>query len=279
MLARINGVQVGYDDYGQGPAVVFIHDYPLNRQMWRYQVEPLVAAGFRVVLADLRGFGESDLGAAPVEIQTYSADIIGLLDYLGIGRAAVCGLSFGGYVLFDLMENYPGRIAGACLAASRPVADDIHERAKRGEIRAALEKGQLATVKEELYAMLLGGQDGALPESLKAEVHGWIEALRDKPLVAALQAIALRKDYTFLLRSLQVPTLLIGAERDPITHHKHTDIMANQLPNCYRAVKLSGGHLVNLENAQEFNHYLLDFLLQLMPRKKEASGAFLSSAI
>ena len=53
MLARINGVQVGYDDYGQGPAVVFIHDYPLNRQMWRYQVEPLVAAGFRVVLADL----------------------------------------------------------------------------------------------------------------------------------------------------------------------------------------------------------------------------------
>ena len=279
MLARINGVQIGYDDFGQGPAVVFIHDYPLNRQMWRAQVEPLVAAGFRVVLTDLRGFGESELGTGTVEIQTYSADIIGLLDYLGIGRAAVCGLSFGGYVLFDLMENYPGRIAGACLATSRPVADDIHERAKRGEIRAALEKGQLATVKEDLFAMLLAGQDRSLPENLKAEVRSWIELLQGKPLDAALQAMARRKDYTFLLRSLQVPTLLIGAERDPITHHKHTDIMANQLPNCYRAVKLSGGHLVNLENAQEFNRYLLDFLLQLVPRKRETRGASLSSAI
>ncbi len=92
MRATINGVQIGYDDFGQGPTVLFIHDYPLTREMWRPQVDPLVAAGFRVVLIDLRGFGASSLGSGKVDIQAYSADVIGLLNYLGIGRAVVCGL-------------------------------------------------------------------------------------------------------------------------------------------------------------------------------------------
>lgn len=279
MQAKINGVQLGYDDYGQGPAVLFIHDYPLPRQMWQQQVEPLVAAGFRVILPDLRGFGESELGSDPVDIQSYSGDIIGLLDYLGIGRAAVCGLSLGGYILFDLMERYPQRIAGACLAASRPVADDIHERAKRGEIKNALDNGQLESVKNELFCMLQGGQADAFPLELARDVHNWIQAITAETLQKVLQALGRRKDYTFLLRNLKIPTLLIGAELDPIIHHKHTDIMAHHLPNCYRMVKLRAGHLVNLENAQEFNRYLIDFLQNLAPQIRALEVAALSSAV
>jgi pimeloyl-ACP methyl ester carboxylesterase len=121
MRVKINGVQIGYDDFGQGPVVLFIHDNLLDRNMWSPQIEPLVASGFRVILTDLRGCGESDLVEEPVNIQTYSADIIGLLDYLGVGRAAVCELSFGGSVLCNLIENYPQRIAGAYLATSQPI--------------------------------------------------------------------------------------------------------------------------------------------------------------
>ena len=269
MQATINGVKIGYDDFGQGPAVLFVHDYPLNRQMWQQQVEPVVAAGFRVILTDLRGFGESELNTDPVEIGTWSADIVGLLDYLGIGRAAVCGLSLGGYVLFDLMENYPQRIVGACLASCRPVADDIHERARRGEQRAALNNQQLATVKEEIYDMLLANQDGSLPEPARKAVRNWIQDLQGEALQVAIQAIGKRKDYTFLLKSLHIPTLLIGADQDPITHHKHTEIMAQQLPNLYKAVTLNSGHLVNMEKAAEFNACLLDFLHNLPPKQAQ----------
>ena len=152
----INGVRFGFDDFGKGPAVLFIHDFPLNRKMWQKQIEPLVSSGFRVILTDLRGFGETERTDDPVDIQTYSADIIGLLNYLGIGRAVVCGLSLGGYILFDLMERYPQRIAGACLAASRPVSDDIQERAKRAELRRALQDGRVEEVKVELFNMLVG---------------------------------------------------------------------------------------------------------------------------
>lgn len=269
MRATINGVQIGFDDYGQGPTVLFVHDYPLNRKMWRPQVQPLVDAGFRVVLVDLRGFGESGLEAGRVGIDTYSADVIGLLNYLGIGRAVVCGLSLGGYVLFDLMENYPQRIAGACLATSRPVSDDIQERARRNELIAALQEGHVEQVKEELYTMLFAGQEKTLSAAIRDEVRGWIQGLKGKTLDVALQAIGQRKDYTFLLKSLKIPTLLVGAEKDPITHHNHTDIMAQHLPNCYKAVKLSSGHLVNMEKADEFNAHFLDFLRNLTPQRRQ----------
>ncbi|WP_303722279.1 alpha/beta fold hydrolase [Malonomonas rubra] len=279
MQATINDVQIGYDDYGQGPTVLFVHDYPLNRKMWRPQVQPLVDAGFRVVLVDLRGFGESELESGRVGIDTYSADVIGLLNYLGIGRAVVCGLSLGGYVLFDLMENYPQRIAGACFATSRPVSDDIQERARRNELLSALQEGRVEQVKEELYGMLFAGQEKTLSESLRDEVRDWIQTLKGKTLDVALQAIGQRKDYTFLLKSLKIPTLLVGAEKDPITHHNHTDIMAQQLPNCYKAVKLSSGHLVNMEKADEFNAHFIDFLRNLTPQRRQKSLLQVCSAI
>lgn len=279
MHARINGVRVGYDDFGQGPVILFVHDYLMDRRMWRPQVEPLVAADFRVLLIDLRGFGESELGEEPLEMQSYSADIIGLLDYLGIGRAAVCGLSFGGAVLFELMENYPQRIAGACLASSRAVADDSHERARRGELRLALQKGELDSVRAELLEMLFAGQDESAPAALRGEVRAALQDLSGGTLGAALQAFGRRKDYTFLLKNLKIPTLLIGAAQDPITHHRHSELIAGQLPHCYRAVKLSGGHLVNLQNPAEFNRELLDFLAQLAPRRQRSMTLPLSSAV
>ncbi len=277
MQAKINGVRIGYDDFGQGPAVLFIHDYPVNRQMWQAQVTPLVEAGFRVVLTDLRGFGESQLTEGPVSLATYSADIIGLLDYLGIGRAAACGLSLGGYVLFDLLEHYPQRIVGACLASSRPVADDVHERAKRAELLAALENGQLEAIKKEFGKVLLPGQDEDYPESLKEDVLRWLQELKSAPLAAVLQAIGQRKDYTFLLRSLKIPMLLVGVKRDPATHQRHTDIMAQHLPNCFRAVKMNTGRLANLENPREFNQHLLEFLQRLAPLKQPGFAEMLRS--
>lgn len=272
MQATINGVQIGYDDYGQGPTVLFIHDCPLNRKMWQPQVDPLVDAGFRVILVDLRGFGESGLESEQVDIHTYSADIIGLLNYLGIGRAVVCGLALGGYVLFDLMENYPQRIAGACLATSRPVSDDIQETARRRELISALQNGQEEQVKDEMFCMLIDGQEKSLPATIRDEVRGWVRGIKGKTLDVALKAIGRRKDYTPTLKGMKIPTLLVGAEQDPITHHMHTDIMAQHFPNCYKAVKLSSGHLVNMEKADEFNELFLDFLRNLSPQAKRLSG-------
>ncbi len=121
MQVEIDGAQISYNDFGRGPAVLLIHDHLLDRQMWGQQIEPLVSAGFRVVLTVLRGGTKNDQIEGAVELKTRSRDIIGLLNYLGIGRAVVCELSFRGSVLCDLLKNYPQRIAGACLATDHSI--------------------------------------------------------------------------------------------------------------------------------------------------------------
>jgi pimeloyl-ACP methyl ester carboxylesterase len=263
MLTKINGIHIGYDDLGQGPAVVFLHDFALNRQMWAPQLESLLEAGFRVIIPDLRGFGDSETGSGTISIQTYSSDIIALLKHLGVGRAVVCGLSFGGAILFDLMENYPQTIAGACLVASRPVADDVQERGRRAQLLNALQKGEGDWVKWKLHTMLFSRREKETATKIRTAAKRWIDHCDEKALEAGLYAQLYRKDYSFLLKNINIPTLLIGAENDPITHHGHTDIMAQHLPNCYRAVKLSSGHLINLEESDQFNVHLLDFLQNL----------------
>ena len=63
MRVRINGVQIGFEDIGQGPVVLFIHDYLLDRQMWRPQVDPLVAARYQIMVMCML-FGSSGISAA-----------------------------------------------------------------------------------------------------------------------------------------------------------------------------------------------------------------------
>lgn len=271
MQAKINGANISYDDYGQGPTVLFIHDFPLNRKMWQQQAEAVVDAGFRVVVPDLRGFGSSELKTDSCEISTYSQDIVGLLNFLGIGRAVICGLSMGGYVLFDLLENHPQRVAGACLVSTRPVADDIHERAKRTEFLIALNKGLADDVRDDLYSMLITGQEEKMSKSCKNEILALTQDVSPKTLTTAIQAITRRKDYTFQLQNMKTPTLVIGAEHDQITHPQHTEIMARHLPNCYKSVKLNCGHLINMEKAQAFNAHLVDFLHKLNPQPRSVA--------
>ena len=265
MKAKINGIQIGYDDFGKGPAVLFIHGYPLNRLMWRKQVKPLVDDGFRVILTDLRGFGESDVDSGVTDLTTYSDDLVGLLNYLGIGRAAVCGISMGGYVLFDLLERYPQRVAGACFVVTRPVGDDVQERMKRAELRAALENGCSDQVRDA-FLQVLGspGRRNSRSREMR-EVRQWVRSADPRSLAAGLEAIGRRKDYTSLLKNLSLPTLVVGAELDQAIHPRHSEILARHLPNCFRAVNLRGGHLVNLEKFQAFNRHLLDFLRVLGP--------------
>ncbi|PLX91226.1 MAG: alpha/beta hydrolase [Desulfuromonas sp.] len=268
MHATVNGANIYYDDHGRGPAVLFIHDFPLNGKMWQPQVEAVAEAGFRVITPDLRGFGNSELKTGAAAISTYSEDIVGLLNFLGIGRAVICGLSMGGYILFDLLENHPQRVAGACLVSTRPVADDIHERAKRSEFLIALNKGQVENVREELFNMLIGDREEKISKSCREEILNLTRGATPAALINAILAITRRKDYTFQLKNMRIPTLIIGAEQDRITHPQHSEIMARQVPNCYKSIKLNCGHLVNMEKVQAFNTHLIDFLSRLNPQSK-----------
>ena len=131
MKADINGMSLAYSDRGKGLPLVLIHGFPLCRKMWRPQAEALARAGCRVITPDLRGFGESRLTSDTVSMDIYADDIVALLDHLGIDKAVVGGMSMGGYILLNLLERYPDRVAAPLFIATKAGGDDDAGKARR----------------------------------------------------------------------------------------------------------------------------------------------------
>src|SRR5471032_1677971 len=87
---RANGIRQHYLDAGQGPVVVLLHGFPETSFAWRFQI-PALAANFRVIAPDLRGYGETDKPAAGYDKRNMALDLISLLDKLGIDKIALVG--------------------------------------------------------------------------------------------------------------------------------------------------------------------------------------------
>ncbi len=265
MHAVINGGSLAFDDHGNGPAVVLIHGFPLCRRMWRPQIAPLTAAGYRVVVPDLRGFGESAPPDGACTMELYADDIAGLLDHLEIDRAVVAGMSMGGYVLFNLLERHADRLAAACFVVTRSAADDMAGKARRLRMaRRAAADGAGAVVRHFGTALFAPRTAQERPE-LVAEVRSWISGSDPRGLAGGLLAMRERKDYTPFLEGIHLPCLAVGAEDDRAVPVENARELAAAIPGCRLAIVPDAGHMANMERPAAFNDAVIAFLREVCP--------------
>ena len=109
-----NGIDLHLAEAGPeaGPAVVLLHGFPDSWKLWRHQVDALAGAGMRVLAPDLRGLGET---TRPAEVEAYklrtlAADVVGLLDAVGVRRAAVVGHDWGAALAWRVAMFVPDRV-------------------------------------------------------------------------------------------------------------------------------------------------------------------------
>jgi pimeloyl-ACP methyl ester carboxylesterase len=117
--ADVNGIRLAFYQRGSqvGLPVVLCHGWPEIAYGWRLQIDALAQAGFRVMAPDMRGFGRSSgpTGRAAVDqydVATLTADLVGLLDHLGIQKAVFAGHDWGGFVTWDMPLRHPERVLG-----------------------------------------------------------------------------------------------------------------------------------------------------------------------
>src|SRR5262245_28830559 len=134
MTPEDRDIQLFYEEKGPPNAypLVFIHGFPFNHTTWNPQWEALPSSR-RAVRYDLRGHGQSETGDGQYTLELFVDDLMGLLDFLEISRAVLCGLSMGGYTALRAAERHPERIRGLVLCDTKSEADSNETKLKRAE--------------------------------------------------------------------------------------------------------------------------------------------------
>ncbi|MFA7061050.1 MAG: alpha/beta hydrolase [Pedobacter sp.] len=263
MKADINGITIAYSDRGNGLPLVLIHGFPLCRKMWRPQAEALAKAGCRVITPDLRGFGESGLTPGPANMDNYSDDIVALMDHLEIDKAVVGGMSMGGYVLLNILERYPGRVAAPIFIVTKAGGDDEAGKARRTALAEACHAQGSMPVAEAFRKILFAPETLTDNPELVEEALGWMNATNPQGAVDGLFAMRDRKDFVALLGGISQPALVIGADQDQAIPLENSRIIAEGLPDAELCILHGGGHMVNMEQPVAFNDAIMEFLAEL----------------
>ncbi len=254
--ARVGDAIIHYRETGSGNDVVLLlHAFPLHSGMWAPQLSSL-AARFRVVAPDYRGLGASREAPAASTMELLAGDVLGLLRQLGIRRAAVAGLSMGGYVALELYRRAPELFRGLALCATKATPDTAEAKAAREAFaRDALAKG-LGWVADEFAPKLLRPKGD--PEVL-ATVKALVRDGTPEGVAAAQRGMALRVDSVPTLARVGCPSLVLHGEEDQLVPSGEAQRMAQTLRGG-RMVRVPGaGHLVNLENPGAFGAALSAF--------------------
>jgi 3-oxoadipate enol-lactonase len=255
----VNGVRLAVEQRGTGPAVLFVHGFPLDRTIWQHQLDSLT--GYRRIAPDLRGMGQSDAPDLGYSMSTYAEDLAGILDAIGEGQVVLCGLSLGGYVAFEFLRRWRERVRGLILVDTRAEADSAEGRRARdtliGRVR---EQGPLAAAE----AMLPRFFTPQVSPEIIEQVRTMILRTPVSGIVGALSAMRERPDSTALLETLTgIPTLVVVGAEDVITPPPIAQAMANAIPGA-RLMEIPGsGHLPCVEQPVPTTRAILKFLQSL----------------
>ncbi|HKP10529.1 MAG TPA: alpha/beta fold hydrolase [Blastocatellia bacterium] len=260
MNATINHLNINYRDQGSGEPVVFLHAFPLNQTMWDEQVAAL-SHHCRTVTLDLRGFGGSDAGHGPAEMEQMAADVRGLMSALDIERATLVGLSMGGYVALAFYREYPDAVRALVLADTRASADTHAALARRLQSAEKAEREGASAIADDMTPLLLGQTTQQARPDIAARVRAMVEGNSPQAISAAQRGMAMRRDSTYILAAMDFPTLIIVGAEDRLTPVAEAESLRDGIRGARLRVIEGAGHLSNIERPDEFNAALTEFLL------------------
>ncbi|GIU81135.1 MAG: alpha/beta fold hydrolase [Acidobacteria bacterium] len=245
---------------------VFLHAFPLDREMWQPQVEALKEK-MQVILIDLPGFGKS-LPIKNLSMEFMASEVIRTLDSLKIEKAIFVGLSMGGYVIFNLYRLFPQRVSAMVLCDTTPASDSEERKSMRFELIEQIKSQGVEVLAQQMLPNLVS-KHTALNNTLLME---WLRQkflnVNPEAAVSALKAMADRKDHTEWISNINVPTLLIFGEEDKVTNIEMAEKMNSVIANSSLVRIANAGHYSNLENPEGFNSALIGFIERHFPNDK-----------
>ena len=245
--------------------VLFLHAFPLNKGMFKYQFKALEEARIPYIAVDYPGFGDAP---APLDLdppwEVYTNYIVWRLRELGVKKVIPIGVSMGGYLIFDMFKRFRDMVDSVVLVATRAEADD-EERKKQ---RYQLAEKVLKEGKDFLIEAMLEAQTSPAtkqnPQKM-AEIRCIMNEATEEGIAAALRAMAKRPDYTPLLKEMNIPTLVIaGADDEKVTPPAVVRRIAEESNSAIFAEIPNAAHLPPFENPEKFNEVVIPWLRNMI---------------
>lgn len=247
------------------PPLLFIHGFPFDPTMWRHQLADPVLSRWNRIAPALRGLGASSVPDSPDDysMARYADDVVERLDALDIRQAVMCGLSMGGYIIFELLRRHASRVRAAILCNTKATADSAEARAGRGAMSELARKQGARAVADALLPKVLARATMATQPRVVAEVREMMERAPVPGILGALRAMRDRADSTPLLGSIGVPVLVVAADDDQITPAAGMQEMARMIPGAQFVLIPAAGHVAPLEQPMAVSGALAGFLATL----------------
>jgi len=250
----INDITISYNDEGESgaPVIIFIHGFPFNKSMWDEQLEAL-KGNYRVIAYDVRGHGNSDAGKGDFSIDLFAKDLINFMDALIIDKAMLCGLSMGGYIALNAVENYPDRFDALILSDTNCIADTPEAKEKRLKTIESIKKNGVEKFAEESIKNLFAPESLSTKKEEIDSVREMIVNTSKQSLYKTLRAFYERKETCSGLQDINIPVLIMVGNEDKITPPEAAQMMHEKIEDSVLFIIEHAGHLSNLENPIDFN--------------------------
>jgi pimeloyl-ACP methyl ester carboxylesterase len=256
---RSGGAEIVYTVLGDGPPLVLLHPFPASHALWLPAAQ-LLSSRYRVVLPDLRGHGESEIGEGPGTMEKHVHDLVGVLEDAHVGRAAFCGVSIGGYILFEFWRRHRDRVDALTLCCTRAQADTSdarNTRLKNAEL--VLERGCEWFV-DLMLPKLLGKTAQETRPDLVSAARSMMLQMSPQDIAQVQQGMAARPDSVPTLKTINVPTLVVMGEEDTLVPVADGELMRQHIAASRLAVIPKAGHFAVWEQPEAVGRLVREFV-------------------
>ena len=262
-------IELSYEDHGDGPPVVLLHGWPVDSRSWEPQLYPLLAAGYRVITYDRRGFGRSSRPTTGYDFDTLAADLNAVLEHLDLTDATLVGFSLGtGELARYIGRHGTGRLRGCVFIESLAPSFAKSADNPTGVDEAGVAATQQAIL-DDRFAWLTGlvgnflNLDDYLGKRVSEETVRalWNAGSEASPFATWACPAGWLDDFSDDITRIDVPTLILHGTADRILPIEGQGRRLHAALPAARYVEIEGGpHVGAVTHTEEINRELLAFL-------------------
>lgn len=259
LTKNISGFTLAYDDMGEGTPIIFLHGFPFNKSMWKPQFDSL-KQHFRVIAPDLRSFGNSKDDSSELSMDLFANDLIALMDDLKLDKVTVCGLSMGGYIALNAIQRYPERFTAIILCDTQCNADNEEGKAKRFKSIEDIKSKGITDFTEGFLKNVFHTETVSSKPEIVASVKNMMLSNSEHAFTNGLKALAERNETCSKLDQIDVPALIICGSDDTLTPVSKAQYLHENIKGSQLSIIQNAGHISNMEQSDDFNKIIIDFL-------------------